>query len=69
MNILVACPCCSTPMLRCLNRHKQYWFCRNCWQEMPDLEGISETTHYRQNQIVNLSTGMLRSEKSLARQS
>ncbi|WP_156114104.1 hypothetical protein [Myxosarcina sp. GI1] len=31
------CPCCSNSMLRCLERDRSYWFCRHCWQEMPDL--------------------------------
>ncbi len=31
------CPCCSNPMLRHFRLHKTYWFCRQCWQEMPNL--------------------------------
>jgi hypothetical protein len=26
-------------MLRHFQKHQLYWFCRNCWQEMPLLEG------------------------------
>ena len=66
MNILAACPCCSSPMLRYLSRHRKYWFCRKCWQEMPDLE-VSAINYHRQNKIVNLSTGLLRGDKSLAK--
>ncbi|MDX2228285.1 MAG: hypothetical protein NW220_01515 [Leptolyngbyaceae cyanobacterium bins.349] len=29
------CPCCSTPMLRHIRQQQVYWFCRECWQEMP----------------------------------
>ncbi len=29
------CPCCSNPMLRHFRQHEVYWFCRDCWQEMP----------------------------------
>ncbi|WP_293340914.1 hypothetical protein [Microcoleus sp. CAWBG58] len=29
------CPCCSNPMLRHFRQHQVYWFCRECWQEMP----------------------------------
>nr|WP_013334642.1 hypothetical protein [Gloeothece verrucosa]ADN17892.1 hypothetical protein Cyan7822_6045 [Gloeothece verrucosa PCC 7822] len=32
------CPCCSHIMLRHIRNHQLYWFCRNCWQEMPLLE-------------------------------
>jgi len=31
------CPCCSTAMLRHVRNQKVYWFCPECWQEMPDL--------------------------------
>jgi len=31
------CPCCSHPLLRHVHNHEVYWFCRNCWQEMPIL--------------------------------
>ncbi|MCU0547401.1 MAG: hypothetical protein MUE44_35445 [Oscillatoriaceae cyanobacterium Prado104] len=29
------CPCCSNQMLRHVRRNQVYWFCRECWQEMP----------------------------------
>ncbi|WP_277879159.1 hypothetical protein [Leptolyngbya sp. FACHB-711] len=25
-------------MLRQVQRHQVYWFCRHCWQEMPSIE-------------------------------
>ncbi|MBD2775975.1 hypothetical protein [Iningainema tapete] len=31
------CPCCSHTLLRHIRGHEVYWFCRNCWQEMPVL--------------------------------
>jgi hypothetical protein len=39
------CPCCSHPLLRHIHRHEVYWFCRNCWQEMPMLSGESKLSH------------------------
>jgi len=32
------CPCCLHPMLRHINGHHLYWFCRHCWEEMPVLD-------------------------------
>jgi ribosomal protein L37AE/L43A len=29
------CPCCSNRMLRHFRQQQVYWFCRECWQEMP----------------------------------
>ena len=31
------CPCCSRVLLRHLGNDRIYWFCRNCYQEMPNL--------------------------------
>jgi hypothetical protein len=41
------CPCCSNRLLRHIRCHEVYWFCRNCWQEMPvwnrkQLSGLPE---------------------------
>jgi hypothetical protein len=32
---MTGCPCCSTQMLRHVRQNQVYWFCRQCWQEMP----------------------------------
>ncbi len=32
------CPCCSDVLLRHIRGNEVYWFCRNCWQQMPALE-------------------------------
>lgn len=34
------CPCCSGQMQRHIEKHQIYWFCRHCWQEMPEIETI-----------------------------
>lgn len=66
MNIFAICPCCSTTMLHHLGNHREYWFCRHCWQEMPDLEAVKQNNYYRQHQIVNLSIGLLKLNKSVS---
>lgn len=40
-NFMKNCPCCSMRLLQHIRNNQTYWFCRNCWQEMPllDLEG------------------------------
>ncbi|MEG4810336.1 hypothetical protein QUA79_23020 [Microcoleus sp. F8-D1] len=32
---MTSCPCCTNPMLRHLRHSRVYWFCRQCWQEIP----------------------------------
>lgn len=32
------CPCCSTRLLRQIRSREVYFFCRQCWQEMPILQ-------------------------------
>ena len=41
-------------MLHHLDRGREYWFCRHCWEEMPDLEATPRQAH-RLSKIVNLS--------------
>jgi hypothetical protein len=35
------CPCCSNNLLRQLRSHKVVWFCRHCWQEMPNVSAMT----------------------------
>ncbi|MBG1243631.1 hypothetical protein F8R90_21355 [Nostoc sp. NZL] len=37
INFMTNCPCCSNQMLRHIRLQQTYWFCRHCWQEMPNL--------------------------------
>lgn len=62
----VYCPCCSNVMLHCLKHSKEYWFCRNCWQEMPNLESFEETKHRRRSKITNLSIGFPKLKQPLS---
>ena len=57
MNVLTICPCCSTPMLRHLDRRREYWFCRHCWQEMPDLDNAYQKAH-RFSRAIDLSPNL-----------
>lgn len=34
---MLNCPCCDHQMLRYISGSHSYWFCRYCWQEMPEL--------------------------------
>jgi diguanylate cyclase (GGDEF)-like protein len=34
------CPCCSHQLLRHASYQRSYWFCRQCHQEMPDIENL-----------------------------
>lgn len=41
MNI---CPCCSGNLLRHARHGNVYWFCRHCWQEMPECSALSSVS-------------------------
>ena len=59
MNTLTICPCCSNTMLHYINNRRDYWFCRNCWQEMPNLNSVEKLgCNNGQNRILNLSIGL-----------
>ncbi len=59
MNVLTTCPCCSSLMLHHVSNHRDYWFCRHCWSEMPNISEIKTTLpSKRQPQLVNLSVGL-----------
>ena len=49
MNIYALCPCCSDKLIHHLSHHRDYWFCRGCWQEMPVIE--SKVVTQNSNQI------------------
>ncbi|HBB32034.1 MAG TPA: hypothetical protein DDZ80_08045 [Cyanobacteria bacterium UBA8803] len=56
------CPCCSHPLLRQTRNHNLYWFCRHCWQEMPNFSDTQIAYYqYRQSleNLVNLSASSL----------
>ena len=65
MNLLTLCPCCSNPMLHHIGNRRDYWFCRSCWQEMPDLNMIEKQSCDRQKRILNLSIGLQKLQKAL----
>lgn len=56
MKIISTCPCCSGPMLHHFRSHGEYWFCRKCWQEMPNLSDIQEQNNVYRDRVFNLST-------------
>lgn len=40
MKSYVVCPCCSNKLIHHISNHRDYWFCRSCWQEMPALKMV-----------------------------
>ncbi len=48
-------------MLHYINKGRDYWFCRNCWQEMPDFHSLEKLDCNGKNRIVNLSIGLKKS--------
>lgn len=66
MSLFTICPCCSHTLLHHISNHREYWFCRNCWQEMPDLEAFKHQTFHRQSQVTNLSYGFPKLKEAVA---
>ncbi|WP_168163516.1 hypothetical protein [Calothrix sp. 336/3] len=46
---MASCPSCSGIMLRHVRGSDIYWFCRHCWQEMPEFSNTKD----RFNQLVS----------------
>ena len=44
MNTHALCPCCSSILIHHINGHRDYWFCRTCWSEMPVISAINKNT-------------------------
>ncbi len=42
-------------MLHHIGHHQDYWFCRSCWQPMPDFGAVPNSRSIRSEQIANLS--------------
>ncbi|MGA9378387.1 MAG: hypothetical protein WBV73_06415 [Phormidium sp.] len=66
------CPCCSNTLLRHIRSTGVYWFCRRCYQEIPNCDrvlGNLETTttlsHYRDLVKANAASLSLKNLKSL----
>jgi len=39
---MITCPCCSRQLLRHIRQNQIHWFCRSCWQSMPNLnQGVA----------------------------
>ena len=51
---MIACPCCSHPMLKHIHSQQIYWFCRNCWQDMPPISNRKNMCS--SNRIMELRT-------------
>lgn len=49
------CPCCDSQLLPHIRNHRAYWFCPDCWQEMPSFyELVTATATGRQKTAPNL---------------
>ena len=54
MKSYAVCPCCSNKLIHHISNHRDYWFCRRCWQEMPaiNLKTIKREHSQRDRQIM-----------------
>jgi hypothetical protein len=60
---MTGCPCCSNQMLRHVRQSQVYWFCRQCWQEMP-VYNLNSYGSVRSRNLVT-SLGIKRQQFSL----
>ncbi|MEM9924018.1 MAG: hypothetical protein AAF915_09750 [Cyanobacteria bacterium P01_D01_bin.50] len=47
------CPCCGGSMLRHVRHSELYWFCQNCWQELPILSAAQFNDEARTKSTVS----------------
>ena len=64
MNILNICPCCSNSLIHHFGNHREYWFCRHCWSEMPNPITFDEIKHQQLSEIANLYPSFYQLNKS-----
>jgi DNA-directed RNA polymerase subunit M/transcription elongation factor TFIIS len=58
------CPCCSNQMLRHVRQSEVYWFCRQCWQEMPVYNlSVSSLHKYGSSPAINLVPSLATKKK------
>jgi hypothetical protein len=36
------CPCCENVLVQEFHRGQLSWFCRHCWQDMPDFDTLRQ---------------------------
>ncbi|MFB2877133.1 hypothetical protein [Floridanema aerugineum] len=46
---MASCPCCSHTMLRHIRHNQIFWYCRHCWQEMPNFNSSPSLSKYSQS--------------------
>ncbi|OKH32755.1 hypothetical protein NIES2119_25355 [[Phormidium ambiguum] IAM M-71] len=46
---MASCPCCSHTLLRHIRHNQIFWYCRHCWQEMPNFNSPSCLSNYNQS--------------------
>lgn len=64
MIIFTICPCCSHRMLRHIRHDSMYWFCRSCWQEMPDFTSTLSTRRQLESLLNTKSSGLQRPQSA-----
>ncbi|MEM6610900.1 MAG: hypothetical protein AAF652_01340 [Cyanobacteria bacterium P01_C01_bin.72] len=65
MSILVVCPCCNNTLLHHFSDRREYWFCRQCWQEMPDLHNLKLSPQRLEKKAVNLPISLVKRKISV----
>lgn len=61
MKTYAACPCCSNRLIHHIGNHRDYWFCRRCWSEMPAIDKhyiseieLSRKPHFTTHSLTSL---------------
>ncbi|MGB3761411.1 MAG: hypothetical protein WBA07_34375 [Rivularia sp. (in: cyanobacteria)] len=49
--ITYSCPCCGGSLLRHVRHGSLYWFCQNCWQEVPLFSTVSVHSEARTKSV------------------
>jgi hypothetical protein len=63
--MMTNCSCCNDLLLRHIRRGQVAWFCRTCWQYMPDLESIVGLQHKPVTKHLKKSLKVLQSNSAM----
>lgn len=66
MKSYAVCPCCSNKLIHHISNHRDYWFCRRCWQEMPVINMViaEDVKPYdREPRITTSLSNLIKSER------
>ena len=64
MKSYAVCPCCSNKLMHHISHHRDYWFCRSCWQEMPAIKMVVVESMEERDRVSPSISNLINSERA-----